>query len=163
MFCNFEEISPEAKVWVYQSNRALTTQEVSEINHQIIEFINSWTAHQQVVKGFGEVKYNRFIVLCADSFTSGCSIDTSVHFIKRVGALYNIDFFDRLSIAYLKDDNQSTDTFRLNKLQALYEEQKISDDTIIFNNLVANKQALLDNWQVKLADSFLAEKLKVKG
>lgn len=160
MFTSFEAISPKAKVWIYQSNRLLTDNEVQEINQSIKEFINTWTAHQQEVKGFGEVMYNRFIVLFADSFTSGCSIDTSVHFIKKIGSQYNIDFFDRLSIAYLKENGKETETFRLNVLQDLYDCKSLTDNSLIFNNLVESKEHFIQNWVVRLSESYLNHKIR---
>lgn len=160
MFTPFEAISPQAKVWIYQSNRLLIDNEVHEINQSIKEFINTWTAHQQEVKGYGEVMYNRFIVLFADSFTSGCSIDTSVHFIKKIGSQYNIDFFDRLSIAYLKENGKETELFRLKELLSLYDNKILNDNTLIFDNLVGNKTDFLNNWIVKLSNSYLNYKFR---
>lgn len=157
MYSKFDEISNEAKAWVYQSDRALSDNEVVEINKLIVDFINTWTAHEQIVKGFGEVQYNRFIVLFADSYTSGCSIDTSIHFIKKLGIQYNINFFDRLSIAFL-DNNNSIETFKTKDFQHLFENKILIENTLIFNNLVHTKSEFLSNWEIQIKESFLKDK-----
>ncbi len=96
-----------ARVWVYQSNRAFTAQEMAEIELRLKDFVNQWTSHKVGVEGDGAIIYNRFIVLMADEEKvklGGCSIDSSVHFIKALERDYGLNFFDRWNIAYLQGD-----------------------------------------------------------
>ena len=83
MYVKFEELVEDSIVWVYQSNRNLTEQEISKIAIELKGFLESWTSHNKPIKAAYQIRYNRFIIIAVDKDfeTSGCSIDTSVSFI----------------------------------------------------------------------------------
>ena len=45
MIVDFDIISEESRVWIYQSNRTLSPLEIIEIEDKIKDFLISWTAH----------------------------------------------------------------------------------------------------------------------
>jgi hypothetical protein len=82
--------------WVYQSSRLFTETEAVEIAQRAKQFAAQWTAHKVGVAGDGDLLYNLFVVLMADedvTGVSGCSIDSSVHFIKSLEKDYGVSFF----------------------------------------------------------------------
>ena len=92
-----KNIPPDSKVWVYQSNRKLTDSEVETISNSGLAFIEQWAAHGASLKASFDVLYNRFIILSVDekqAMASGCSIDSSIRFIKEIEKLLNINFND---------------------------------------------------------------------
>lgn len=79
--------SPDSKVWIYQSSRPFTEEEISAINDQLAIFTKQWTAHNAQLQAQGNIIEDRLILLIVDethTAASGCSIDTSVHFIKSL-------------------------------------------------------------------------------
>ena len=103
---SFSQFSPQSKIWVYTADREFSVKESAEINTKLQAFINEWAAHGSSLYGGAEIVENRFIVLCVDESkvsASGCSIDTSVGFIKSIGNQLNIDFFNRLNFWIVKD------------------------------------------------------------
>jgi hypothetical protein len=146
--------NPNARVWIYQADRNFTPQEAVEVNNLITGFVAQWTAHKEQVTGAGAILYNRFVVLMADESmvgVSGCSIDSSVHFIKTVGQKYGINFFDRLQLAYLKGEDVHTATaLQLKQLEA---DGVITPETVVFNNMVATKAEFDTKWQIPYAGS----------
>ena len=144
-----------SRVWVYQSNRAFASNEVEKINEQLSLFIDKWVSHNQALKAYGALYHNQFVVLMVDESqagASGCSIDSSVHFIKSLGAHFQVDFFDRMNFAFLEDKDVKTaerETF-----SNLYKNQKINDNTLVFNNLVKDKSEFESSWIVPLKDSW---------
>ncbi|MDB5281320.1 MAG: hypothetical protein JWO06_395, partial [Bacteroidota bacterium] len=81
-------LPPSSKVWIYQSSRPFSQGETETIRERIKQFVAEWNSHKVGVIGDGELLYDRFIVLMADEQqvgVSGCSIDSSVHFIKTLG------------------------------------------------------------------------------
>lgn len=144
---HFPELNRDSKVWVYASNRELTTSEVEQINKEIIIFINNWAAHGDSLYGSGKVLHNRFVVLAVDESqvnASGCSIDTSVQFIKALGQEFNVDFMDRINLTVEKD--------------GVYNRVHISDikehkDSHVFNPMITKLAELDSSWKVKVADS----------
>ena len=97
----FPELSPSSKVWVYTSNRDFHITEVNFIEDSLKMFIPQWAAHGAKLIGNGAVYKSRFVIISVDESqvnASGCSIDSSVHFIKKLGAELGVDFFSRMEM-----------------------------------------------------------------
>ena len=104
---NYDQLSPESRVWIYQSSTAFDEEEVATLNQQLANFSRNWVSHNRALKSFASVYHNRFIVLMVDETqagASGCSIDKSVHFIKQIEQHYGVSLFDRMSFAFKNDD-----------------------------------------------------------
>ena len=151
------EFSPASKIWIYQSDRELSETETREIQALLNQFASSWTAHNQQLKAAAQVMYKRFIVLLVDESragASGCSIDKSVHLIKGMEQEFGISLFDRFNTAYLSGD-QILSANR-EEFEKLLREGKVNNNTIVFNNLVANLADFNTKWKVPLKDSWHA-------
>ena len=146
-----------SRVWIYQSNRPFTADEVEQLNGQISQFVEQWVSHNRALKAYGGLHHNQFVVLMVDESqagASGCSIDSSVRFIKSLEAHFQVNFFDRMNFAFLEENQVKTaqrETF-----SELYQNQKIDDNTLVFNNLVKNKAEFDEGWIVPLKDSWHA-------
>lgn len=155
---NYKELAADSRVWIYQSNRKLTDKEAREIKTHGEDFIAGWAAHGADLKAAFDVFYNQFIVLFADESqvkASGCSIDSSVRFIKEIEKAYKIDLFDRLNLAY--EENGEVNTTRMNEFQEGLAEGKFDETTIVFNNLVETKGDFDTKWKVQVRDSWHAQ------
>ena len=151
----FTTFHPLSKVWIYQANRILNDKEVLQINQLLEGFVNQWTAHNKDLKAFGKVYYSAFILLMVDEtqeHVSGCSIDASYRFLKQLESSFNITLFDRFSIAY--KENGSLKIVPKIQFEQLLKEGKITDETIVFNNLVNTKEALESKWEIPLKESW---------
>lgn len=105
MLQNFNPLFPDlpgnSRVWIYSSNRPFDGTESNFIQESINEFIDSWAAHGKGLRAEGKLIEDRFIVIAADESmvsASGCSIDSSVRFIKGLQDQLNNNFFDRLKL-----------------------------------------------------------------
>jgi hypothetical protein len=144
-----------ARVWIYQSNRPFTESEAEIIKRRSASFADSWTAHKKELKASAELIYNRFLILAVDekeAAASGCSIDSSVHFVKSLEAGLNVSFFDRLSFAFKKNDH--VEALSKDEFEKAISEGIITQDTIVFNNLVQTKKELDERWEIPLKDSW---------
>ena len=154
---HFENNLPDtSKVWIYQSSRKFSANETEVINEKIKHFLSQWNAHKIDVVGDGMLIYNCFVVLMADENrvgVSGCSIDSSVHFIKALGNEFNTNFFDRWNLAY-KKDGEVVSCHR-EEFERLLNTGEINDDTIVFNNLLQTKGDFKTKWQVPYSESWL--------
>lgn len=148
-------INPQSRVWIYQANQELNNDVLQEISAILNQFTTSWTAHNQALKAFFEIKYKRFIVLVVDETqagASGCSIDKSVHLMKELEQKYNISLLDRFNIAYREGDTvKSTDRAGFEKL---LEQGVVNASTIVFNNMVSTYQDYQSNWETPAAKSW---------
>ncbi|MFN4234992.1 MAG: ABC transporter ATPase [Bacteroidia bacterium] len=150
------EMPDHSRVWIYQSDRKFSDDEVAAIEQKLADFISNWASHGTPLKASGAVLYNRFLIILADEDSvkaSGCSIDKSVAFVKQLEKELKCDFFNRLLIAYKSGDEIKT--FHFAEKDELISQGKINDNTIIFNNLIQNKADLLSNWQQRLSESWL--------
>ena len=153
MFVPYSEIAESSRVWIYQSDRILTDQEVVFVKQRLLEFCNNWKAHQAHLKSSYQVLHNRFIILLVDEQqldASGCSIDASVALLKSLEKDYNLDLFNRTIVAYEEEQNIFT-------MPLLSFKKLVKADTIVFNNLVTDKSGLENDWRVVAKDSWHAK------
>ena len=72
------------------------------IQSKIDEFVNvHWKSHGAKLNATGILLHNKIIALSVDDSSlgaSGCSIDSSVKFIKELGAELKVDFFNRMYV-----------------------------------------------------------------
>lgn len=150
------DFDTESRVWVYVSDRPLTPEEASEIDHEIKLFSIQWVSHNRKLRSMGGVVDNRFAVLMVDESqagASGCSIDSSVRFIKMIGEKYGIDWFNRNLIAF-RDDYDHLQVLPMEKFREAYNEGVVSKDTLVVDTLVNTKKGLNDHFYRPLKDSW---------
>lgn len=150
------------KIWIYQADRFFTAPEKEQALQILEEFVEDWTAHGNRLAGTAEIKHNLFIILQVDESVAqvtGCSIDKSVHLLKRIEHELNINLFDRMLMAYRDKDSRiqlvSRDVF-----QALVKEGVVTDETIVFNNIVNTGEDYPDKWELPFSQSWHAQVFK---
>ena len=161
MVVNFDKISDESRIWIFQSNRLISDLDIESLEKQIDVFLSSWTSHGNQLMVASKIKYNLFIIIALDqscSTASGCSIDKLVSFIKNIENEYQISLLDRLDISF-RDKNKIS-VLRLDDFKRKILEKKINNDTIVFNNLINLKGDLADNWEIPLNRSWHQKLLK---
>ncbi len=152
---NYDQLPNTTRTWIYQSSRPFTEEEVKALNGYLESFVDQWVSHNRKLQSFGKVYQQQFIVLMVDESqagASGCSIDKSVHFLKEVEMKYGVTLFDRMTFAY--KDRDEVKTVSRDEFADLYKREKISDETIVFNNLVDTKADFESNWQIPLKQSW---------
>ena len=151
------DLPPHSRVWVYQSNREFTNDEAAHIREAGSKFVANWAAHGSALKAGMDVYHNRFIVIMVDenqAMASGCSIDSSVGFIREVQSKYQVDMFDRMLIAY--HIGEAVHAAPMLAFEQLLSDGTIDENTIVFNNLVATKAEFDSSWKVAVKDSWHA-------
>ncbi len=161
MLVDFNTLPETSRVWIYQANRSFTENEIEEIKSKLDVFIENWTAHGSYLQSGYEVKYKRFIVIALNqnlNVATGCSIDASVHFIQQLEKEYNIDLMDKMNVSYKQGEYVAYKT--LIDFKKMAKQRAVSKNTIVFNNLVANKAEYLENWEVPASESWHSRFLK---
>jgi len=155
MLVNFETLPETSRVWIYQANRSFTENEIEEIKSKLDVFIENWTAHGSDLQSGYEIKYKRFIVIALNqnlNMATGCSIDASVHFIQQLEKEYNVDLMDKMNVSYKQGEFIAYKT--LIDFKKMAKQRAVSQNTIVFNNLVTNKAEYLENWEVPASESW---------
>ena len=152
---NYDLLTPESRVWIYQSSRPFTADEQLKLNEMLAQFSTAWTSHSQQLRAHSKIYKDRFVVLMVDESqagASGCSIDKSVHFLQQVQAHFGVDLFDRMQFAYLAEDEVKV--LPKAAFGAAYQEGAINDQTLVFDNLVKTKADFESKWIKPLAESW---------
>lgn len=155
MLTAFTKLPDDARIWVYQSNRKLTDEELAKIHSKTEAFLEKWTAHGSDLEAGFELKYNRFIVLGlnqANASASGCSIDASVHFIQALEKEFDVELLDKMNVTFYNGEfiaHKSLTDFR-----KMAKNRSVSGNTVVFNNLVNTKAEYLENWEVPAKESW---------
>lgn len=153
MFVPFEEMPAHAKVWLYPCSDNLTQDQRAAILKDIEAFVEEWLSHKRIVKGSGGIVSDRIIFLTADEAAvdvSGCSIDSSVRFIKSLEEKYQILCFDRTQMIYQSNGHIHSIHFR--NIASAIEAGELKEDDVVFN-IQASTVAQLQNAWVPLSQS----------
>ncbi|MEZ4804427.1 MAG: ABC transporter ATPase [Bacteroidia bacterium] len=156
-----KELSEDSKVWVYQSDKDFTSNQISVMESKLNAFCVDWTAHDKALKADFEILYNRFIILAVDegyNSASGCSIDKSVNFMKTLGAEINCNLFERMEMAFLEND--SVKSIHFNKLSEALSSNKVNEESLFFDTLIKTKAQLKD-FLIPLKQHWLMQRVKV--
>ena len=155
MYVPFENLPPESKVWIYQSNRKFTEEEWSAIETDLKAFIDAWSAHGTGLEASYLLKYYRFIILAVNQevqMATGCSIDKSVEFIQSLENKYAVDLLDKMNVTFKLGEHIAHKP--LIEFKKMAKDKAVSENTIVFNNLVNTIEEWNDNWEVPAGESW---------
>jgi len=156
MYIPFEQLPPQARIWIYQSDRPFTEAESVEIQEKIKDFVTAWSAHGVALHASGLLLHNRFIVLGTDvdaSAPSGCSIDSSVQFVRTLEQDYQTSLFDRTHLAFQREGKIKT--YALTEMPQAVAAGEVTPETLYFDNLVGEAGAINKDWLKPAGNSWL--------
>lgn len=155
MYIPFENLPQESRIWIYQSNRKFSDEEVAEIEKHLMQFIENWSAHGTSLEASFTFRYNRFIILSVNQEfhpATGCSIDSSVGFIQNLEQKYSVDLLDKMNVAFKQGEFITYKT--LLEFKKLAKDKSVSENTIVFNNLVNTIEELNEGWEIPASESW---------
>lgn len=156
---NAMEFNPASRIWIYTASRAFSEDETAEINGLLDQFTKNWTAHSKELLADGFVVHNRMVVLAVDESqagASGCSIDSSVHFLKKLGDTYQTDLFVRNLVALKMDELWEWHDFK--SIPELLKAGKISAETAVLDTTVTDLKGF-QTWEKPLKNTWLSRYL----
>lgn len=155
MLVDFNTLPDDSRVWIYQANRSFTEEELSEIRVKLDAFIENWTAHGGDLEAGYDIVYKRFIVIGLNQNSNkatGCSIDASVHFIQQLEQEYKVDLMDKMNVSYKQGEFIAYKP--LLEFKTMAKNRSISENTIVFNNLVNTIGEFKEFWEVPAKESW---------
>ena len=155
MYIPFENLPDESKIWIYQSNRKFTDEEVAEITASLESFIEQWAAHGTGLDASFKTAYNRFIILAVDQekqAATGCSIDSSVQFIQSLEQKYGVDLLDKMNVTFKLGEHIAHKS--LLDFKKMAKDKAVTANTIVFNNLVNTVGEWREFWEVPASESW---------
>ncbi len=161
MLVPFEQLPDSARIWIYQSNRKFSAEEIAEIRKALDAFVKAWTAHGKDLQAGYDLRYDRFIILGLDqshAAASGCSIDSSVHFVQALEKKFGVDLLDKMNVTFRQGEFIAYKP--LQEFKKMAKDRAVSKETVVFNNLVANIGEYKDHWEVTAQESWHSRFLK---
>ena len=155
MYIPFEELPEESRIWIYQSNRKFSDAEISEIDTDLKLFLENWAAHGTSLESSYELRYNRFIIIAVNQevqAATGCSIDSSVEFIQSLEKKYNVDLLDKMNVTFKQGEHIAHKP--LIDFKKMVKDKSVTENTIVFNNLINTVQEYNESLEVSALDSW---------
>jgi hypothetical protein len=157
MFVPFSSLPPQARIWIYQSDKKFTEPERHTISAYLKAFTEQWKVHGQPMEASFDIRYDQFVIIAANDQASGCSIDSSVRTMKEIGELVHADFFNRTLIAF--EDGEDVTLLPLSGLKQESEKGNWHGASRTFNNLLNTKEELENKWIVPAGTTWLSRYL----
>jgi len=101
----FPELPDSSRIWLHLANRKLVASEEQFLKEELTVFLDSWSAHGKRLQCNATLLFSQYLIFSVDEnieSASGCSIDSSVHFAKRMGSELGIDFFTRMEVLVIE-------------------------------------------------------------
>ena len=161
MIKDFEKMPDSSRVWIYQSDKELNEEEISFLNDAISGFLSDWESHGHPLCAALKILNNRFLVLAVDETSyaaSGCSIDTSVGFLKSIEEKLGANFFERSLVPF--KINGKISVFKLDKIKELIKNNVIDKESIVLNTSISRMESFRNNWEVAAGNSWISRYFK---
>ena len=140
----FEGFSDDSRVWLYNASRPISPTEAAFVQENLEHFASQWKAHSTPLKAKACMlnEYTiAFVVDQSEASASGCSVDSSVRFVKELGKELEVDFFNRMQVVVENQEGH----------RSLYPYRKLSEleGYAHYNPLIDTLSGLKEEWLVK--------------
>jgi hypothetical protein len=155
MFVDYSTLPEDAKVWVYPSSRKFYPTEIVEIEQKIKTFVENWKADDENFKASYQFLHNRFIIFVADvteTTITNLDIDASVSFILELQETYKVELLDKMNACFKQ--GEFVQYKELKDFKKLVKNKAVTSKTIIFDNLINNKEDLENFWEISIENSW---------
>ena len=145
------------RVWTFIISKTLSKEELNSLNDLGNKFVLGWTAHEQQLTASFEIIGDKIIIVKVNenvTEASGCSIDKLTRFIKETEKQFSIELLNRLLVAY--KTNTGIEIVHSSKIKELLAENKISENTIVYNTSVSDQKEF-NNWEQELKNTWLSK------
>ena len=159
MEVDYNLLTDEAKVFVYPSSRKFYPQELDGLLQEIQGFLSEnfkdYNFHFKILN-------NRFLVFFieGDKTIPIQLLDKLADFILSLEQKYKVTLIDKINICFKQGDFIQYQDMK--KFRTLLKNRSISENTVIFNNLVQNKYDFENNFETPLSESWLSHLVKKK-
>lgn len=156
----YDALPDQARIWIYASDRLLSAEEETQIQTRAATFLSNWTSHQVPVDATFDVLHHCFLIFGANEETSdisGCGIDKSVAFVRELGEITGINFFDRMQIEVML--NNRLGLFHKSDMPSLLAGGMIHESTATFNKMISRKKDM-EQFVIPLSEAWFYSSVK---
>lgn len=157
MYAPFDQLPDTARIWIYQSARAITPAEHQTISLHLHAFTQQWQAHGAPLRASFQILHNRFIILAVDeaqNSASGCSIDEAFRQLKKLEEKLAVNLINHTTVSFLTEDGNSL-TIPVKELQQRFAEGVLHSGSLVFDCSITTKGELTGKWIVPAGNTWL--------
>ena len=157
MYVAFDQLPPQARVWIYQASRPLSGPEIVGVMPALARFAEEWTSHGRSLLASAEFRHQQFLVVGLDegvAGASGCSIDASVRFVAQLEQQLGVELLEKSRLAFWQAG--TVRVLRRPELKPAAAAATLTPDTPYFDNTVATKGELDTHWPRPAGQTWLA-------
>lgn len=151
-----------ARVWVFQSDRFLSEEEIDILTANGKKFAGQWHAHGKGLTAEFGVIAGLFVVMSIDEEkegASGCSIDTFMRFVLEAEKQLGLNLTNRLCVAY-ETDSGIIGIDGKEALKAKVANGTFAADSLVYDNLAKTLGDLRHSWTKPASATWLASLFK---
>ncbi len=159
MYLPFEQMPSESRIWVYNSERKFTQNELGFIHTKLKNFCEAWNTHGNYMPTSYDIRFEQVIILAVDESqlgASGCSIDSSVRLLKQIEQELGIDLVNQGKVSYFQKDDK-LQVSPLLGIKSKIQEGVLDRDTRVINPIVHIKADMDDKWLISAKESWLSK------
>lgn len=161
MYIPYTQLPAESRIWIYAAPRPFTSQELQSIHQSAPEFLNDWATHGSPLQASYQILEDRFLVLAIDEAAqpaSGCSIDSSMGYIRMLEQQLSLSLSDRSLLYFMQEDG--VQAYPLAALKDTIAKGLITPQSLLINTLASTKAELETNWLIPAGNSWLKRHFK---
>ena len=154
----FDQLSNDAKVWVYVSKTKINADQKMLIKELSKPFLQNWNSHGEQVKGLINVIEDCFLLISAEVTNEsmcGRAVDANVRFVKDLENKTGLHLLDRMTVAYRNKDEQ-VNVSSFTNVKSQIKEQNSLEFKSIFNPLVSTKREFINSFEEPYETSWIA-------
>jgi hypothetical protein len=155
----FDSLPDSARVWVFGSERPLSTREAENMLAQADGFLDSWNAHGHPLTCARQWTGDRFLTVGVDQTTagaSGCSIDGLFRLLRVTEG----ELGTRLvggGLVFYRDRDGDIHAATRDEFAALASSGKVDDNTHVFDTTVQRAGDWRERFETELSTSWHAD------
>lgn len=152
----FQDFDESSRIWIFQTVEPLSSEHLHLIRQEFDRFLSNWTAHQQSLKAAFNLYFDHFLVVSVDALgnhATGCSLDSLHQQVASVGTKTGKDFFNRLHIPVLLENEVVFLTKK--ELRSKLAEGALLPDSLILDQTIQRMADWKNNWITPLASSWI--------
>jgi len=156
MITNYQNLSEEAKVYIYPSSRKFYPNEIDSLEDKIKDFLVNWTPFSTSFK----IPYNRFLVFFLEEDASVTTelLDALASFIFQLEKEHNLTLLDKINVCFKQGEYVQYQEMK--RFREMIKNKSVSKKTIVFNNFIQNKFDFENNWEIPITESWLSHLIK---
>tara|TARA_Y100001949_G_scaffold70247_1_gene59491 strand:+ start:2197 stop:2676 length:480 start_codon:yes stop_codon:yes gene_type:complete len=159
VYIPFKKISNKSRAWIYILSEEISEKNKNKLNEYLKNVCEDWQSHGSIIKSSFLISKNRFILLFAEENTvSGCSIDTSFSKLRKILNQLEIGLDSNSKIGIFKKEKMYFFD-RIGIIKSI-KNKTLERKDLMINTTVKNKEEYMNNWIIKIEDSWLNPLIK---